>query len=191
LAYNWPGNVRELENAIERAVALSSGTVLTADDLDSIPNGALAERLPDCNEMVPLEELERRAIFHAIRETGGDKLAAADLLRIGKTTLYRKLLRYGLDGPDGPRFRALSVSKEDSEVEAFLMCVHPNCRRLINLEEERKLVADPDDLPRDCPECGHFLSRFCPFCKQPLYVHWRGDIPPCKQCDGQLTEGDA
>jgi two-component system response regulator HydG len=45
--------------------------------------------------MMPLEELERRAILRALRESGGDKLAAARMLGIGKTTLYRKLKEYG------------------------------------------------------------------------------------------------
>jgi two-component system response regulator HydG len=94
MAYDWPGNVRELENAIECAMALSSDSVLTADDLASVPNGASAGSLPDGNELVPLEEIERRAILHTLRETGGDKFAAARLLGIGKTTLYRKLKLY-------------------------------------------------------------------------------------------------
>jgi two-component system response regulator HydG len=44
--------------------------------------------------LLPLDELERRAILRALRESGGDKLAAARLLGIGKTTLYRKLKQY-------------------------------------------------------------------------------------------------
>lgn len=94
MAYDWPGNVRELENAIERAVALSSESVLTADDLASIPNGASPGALPNGNELLPLAEIERRAILHALRETQGDKVAAARLLGIGKTTLYRRLKEY-------------------------------------------------------------------------------------------------
>jgi two-component system response regulator HydG len=50
--------------------------------------------LPESDEILPLEELERRAILRALRESGGDKLAAARLLGIGKTTLYRKLKQY-------------------------------------------------------------------------------------------------
>jgi two-component system response regulator HydG len=91
---DWPGNVRELENAIECAVALSSASVLGVDDLASVPNGASAGSLPDLTELVPIPEIERRAILRAVRETGGDKLAAARLLQIGKTTLYRKLKAY-------------------------------------------------------------------------------------------------
>jgi transcriptional regulator with PAS, ATPase and Fis domain len=95
VAYDWPGNVRELQNAIERAVALSSHSVLIADDLESIPGAASRPGPVDINELVPLAELERRAIMHALRETEGDKPAAARLLGIGKTTLYRKLKEYG------------------------------------------------------------------------------------------------
>jgi transcriptional regulator with PAS, ATPase and Fis domain len=98
MAYDWPGNIRELENAIESAMALSSDSVLTAGDLASVPNGARAGRLSDGKALVPLAEMERRAVLHALRETGGDKLAAARLLGIGKTTLYRKLKRYNRDG---------------------------------------------------------------------------------------------
>jgi two-component system response regulator HydG len=94
MAYEWPGNVRELENAIERALALGSGPILHVGDLPSnlhygpLPGG------PATDDLLPLEEMEKRAIFRAIRETGGDKLAAARLLGIGKTTLYRKLKSY-------------------------------------------------------------------------------------------------
>ena len=94
MTYDWPGNVRELENAIECAVALSSGSVLTAEDLVSVPHRASAVSPPDGNELVPLEESERRAILRALRENGGDKFAAARLLGIGKITLYRKLKEY-------------------------------------------------------------------------------------------------
>jgi len=94
MAYDWPGNVRELENAIECAVALCSSGVLAVDELTSLPNSPWASSLPDADELVTLAEIERRAILHALREAGGDKLAAARLLAIGKTTVYRKLKEY-------------------------------------------------------------------------------------------------
>jgi DNA-binding NtrC family response regulator len=94
MGYDWPGNVRELENAIERAVALGSGPILHVGDLPSNLQHASGEHLPQNDELMPLEELERRAILRALREAGGDKLAAARLLGIGKTTLYRKLKQY-------------------------------------------------------------------------------------------------
>ncbi|MGO9640602.1 MAG: sigma-54-dependent transcriptional regulator [Candidatus Acidiferrales bacterium] len=102
VAHDWPGNVRELENAVERAVALGTGPILHVGDLPSNLQNAQPEHLPEQDELVPLEELERRAIFRALRETAGDKLAAARLLGIGKTTLYRKLKQYeGQGQPTG------------------------------------------------------------------------------------------
>jgi len=94
MAYDWPGNVRELENAIERAIALGSGPILHAGDLPTNLQNGTGDRLPQNDEMMPLDELERRAILRALRESGGDKLAAARMLGIGKTTLYRKLKQY-------------------------------------------------------------------------------------------------
>ncbi|MGA8767734.1 MAG: sigma-54 dependent transcriptional regulator [Candidatus Acidiferrales bacterium] len=94
IGYDWPGNVRELENAVERAVALGSGSILHVGDLPSNLQYGSGERMPQSDELLPLDELERRAILRALRESGGDKLAAARLLGIGKTTLYRKLKQY-------------------------------------------------------------------------------------------------
>jgi DNA-binding NtrC family response regulator len=94
IAYDWPGNVRELENAIERAVAMGSGPIVHVGDLPSSLHYPSSERVPDKDELLPMEELERRAILRTLRETGGDKLAAARMLGIGKTTLYRKLKQY-------------------------------------------------------------------------------------------------
>ena len=94
MAYDWPGNIRELENAVERAVALGSGPILHLGDLPSNLQYRADEKPLDVDELLPLDDLERRAIFRALHETGGDKLAAARLLGIGKTTLYRKLKQY-------------------------------------------------------------------------------------------------
>jgi len=97
MAHDWPGNVRELENAIERAIAMSSGPLIHVADLPSNLQIQTSERSPQRDELLPLEELERRAILRTLRETDGDKLAASRLLGIGKTTLYRKLKQYKLD----------------------------------------------------------------------------------------------
>lgn len=105
--YEWPGNVRELEHTIDRACAYCSGTVLQLGDsssaiLDYYSNTRpkLASPKNDTSlaphSVTPLAELERQAILAALSELRGDKLAAARLLGIGKTTLYRKLKEYGL-----------------------------------------------------------------------------------------------
>jgi DNA-binding NtrC family response regulator len=95
LAYDWPGNVRELENCIERCCAMNSGPVIHSTDLPgciSGPERQHAGQLPD--RIVPVADLERQAILDAIAQLNGDKLTAAKLLGIGKTTLYRKLKEY-------------------------------------------------------------------------------------------------
>jgi len=89
--YDWPGNVRELENAIECALALGSENVLTADDIASIP---LSVPAPDITAIISMAALKRLAILNAIREAKGDKQAAARLLHMGKTTLYRNFKKY-------------------------------------------------------------------------------------------------
>ena len=94
MGYDWPGNVRELENAIEHAIALRSGSILRIGDLPSNLHHASGEKLPQNDEVLPLEKLERRAILWVLQKADGDKLAAARLLGIGKTTLYRKLKQY-------------------------------------------------------------------------------------------------
>ena len=94
MSHDWPGNIRELQDAIESAVALGSDSVLTAEDLASVPNRASTADGPNGDEIMSVREIERRAILHALREIGGDKLATARLLGIGKITLYRKLKKY-------------------------------------------------------------------------------------------------
>lgn len=94
MAYDWPGNVRELENSIQRGIAMGTGSIVQFNDLPSNLQYEARERVAEDGELLPLLVLERRAIFRAMRETNGDKLAAARLLGIGKTTLYRKLKQY-------------------------------------------------------------------------------------------------
>jgi two-component system response regulator HydG len=117
--YDWPGNVRELENAIERACSLSSGPVLHMADLPTQlqdfrmhrreANLSLAGEAGDGldpghehasadDAIVSIADMEKQAILGTIRQLNGDKLVAAKLLGIGKTTLYRKLKEYGLAG---------------------------------------------------------------------------------------------
>jgi two-component system response regulator HydG len=100
LQYDWPGNVREMENCLERASAMSSGPLLHSADLPSPLQNSAQEQMqqnrPAASRIVPISELERRAILEALARLNGDKLEAARLLGIGKTTLYRKLKEYRL-----------------------------------------------------------------------------------------------
>jgi DNA-binding NtrC family response regulator len=105
LAYDWPGNVRELENCLERTFAFTSGPLIHTSELPrEIAKLPVPENSNGINHgtehanIIPMAELEKRTILSAIAELNGDKLQAARLLGIGKTTLYRKLKDYGAQG---------------------------------------------------------------------------------------------
>lgn len=98
LAFDWPGNVRELENCLERACAMNSGPTIQLADLPSPlhgGNGHVSVSSDVSAKIIPMSELEKRTILNTITQLNGDKLLAARLLGIGKTTLYRKLKEYG------------------------------------------------------------------------------------------------
>lgn len=106
VAYDWPGNVRELEHSVQQMVAMNSGPWLSRADLPStvmnrdsetrIASHQMSPSPSDPAGVTPLAEIERSAILHAIQITKGDRTMAAELLGIGRTTLYRKLKEYGL-----------------------------------------------------------------------------------------------
>jgi DNA-binding NtrC family response regulator len=126
LSYDWPGNVRELENCVQHMVAVNSGPLLHVADLPSslqnhliqkksaylmaaattTGDTAIADRgvshavpVPTPQSLpgvIPMVELERRAIANALEYTRGDRAVAAHLLGIGRTTLYRKIKEYQL-----------------------------------------------------------------------------------------------
>jgi two-component system response regulator HydG len=97
LAYEWPGNVRELENALERAVILTSGTVIEPEALPARVTERRAEPLlTDRPPATPtMEAIERAYIQWVLRAEAGNKSRAAEVLGIDPSTLYRKLARYG------------------------------------------------------------------------------------------------
>jgi len=107
--YDWPGNVRELENCIQRAVALGSGPLIQVKDL---PSNLLyhMSRAEEGKKIPTLREMERQAILEALQVAGGDRIRAAKLLGIGKTTVYRKLKEYGLEESPNAAPTALSAS---------------------------------------------------------------------------------
>jgi two-component system response regulator HydG len=97
-AYDWPGNVRELENALERAAVLTPRGEIGLDALPdriSAPRAApiVSDRLPP---NPPLEIIERAYIHWVLQAESGNKTRAAEILGIDPSTLYRKLIRYGM-----------------------------------------------------------------------------------------------
>jgi len=103
--YSWPGNVRELSNAIDGACSMTSGEVIEIGEMstsirDAWMHATMSRRQP-AEKTLPetqvetLADMEKRAILTTLEQVHGDKLLAAKLLDIGKTTLYRKLKEYG------------------------------------------------------------------------------------------------
>lgn len=94
LDYSWPGNVRELENVIESAIHLTSSEKITLEDLPDHfkPDMTQPKHVLSLKEEV--EFAEKRAIKRALNQTNGDKIQAAAILGIGKSSLYEKMKKY-------------------------------------------------------------------------------------------------
>jgi two-component system response regulator HydG len=96
-AYPWPGNVRELANAIEHAVVFAAGDVLTPLEFpERLRAGAVPGSNPAEGPIVTLEAAERTLIARALKATDGNQSKAAELLKIDRRRLARKIGRYGL-----------------------------------------------------------------------------------------------
>ncbi|GED34310.1 sigma 54-interacting transcriptional regulator [Brevibacillus centrosporus] len=97
-SYSWPGNVRELRNVLERALHLMEDDVLKKEHIwlpapsEELSNPAVVRPLKET-----LEQAEREALLHAMKEAGGNKQEAAKLLRISKSTFYEKWEKYRLE----------------------------------------------------------------------------------------------
>jgi DNA-binding NtrC family response regulator len=98
--YDWPGNIRELENVMEHATLLCDGPTLAPIDLPS------AVRLRPSSQGAPSKAqslrsaraaLEKRLIREALQANGWNRTRTAKILEINRTTLYKKMIRYGLD----------------------------------------------------------------------------------------------
>jgi DNA-binding NtrC family response regulator len=99
MSARWIGNVRELDNALERALILSDGPILTPDDF---PPGLIVEAESDAagdNLRAAVREYERHHIQRVLRECGDDKREAARRLGLGLSSLYRKLEEIGVRVP--------------------------------------------------------------------------------------------
>jgi two-component system response regulator AtoC len=112
LGYTWPGNVRELQNCMERAVALAQYEQIIVEDLPekvrTYRRAPLVIDSDEPSELLPMEEVERRYILRVLDGVAGNKTLAAQILRMDRSTLYRKLERYG----------AKSASAGDGEGDA-------------------------------------------------------------------------
>lgn len=98
--YSWPGNVRELKNVIERAVALTAYEKIKIQDLPEKIKDFSKETIPapaQPEEILLLDEVERRYILQTLQLLGGNRSLASKKLGLDRKTLYRKLQKYGLE----------------------------------------------------------------------------------------------
>jgi len=95
LAHSWPGNVRELRNAVERALILSDGEMITPEHLPAPPETPPAAEAAS-RESLDLETTERELVERALRHAGQNKAKAARLLGLTRTKLYTRMQRFGL-----------------------------------------------------------------------------------------------
>lgn len=90
-SYHWPGNIRELQHAVERAVIMAQSSVLEAENF-MVKTTSTAQN----NNSLKVEDIEQTAITKAIEKHNGNLSKAANELGIGRSTLYRKMEKYGL-----------------------------------------------------------------------------------------------
>lgn len=94
LSYPWPGNVREMMNAVEHALIVCDSEITSRDlPIDMLSADASSAAADDSFD---LKSVERRHIVKVLRHTHGNKTETARLLKIGLTTLYRKIEEYGI-----------------------------------------------------------------------------------------------
>lgn len=100
MRYDWPGNVRELENTLERMIILAESDMIDVDLLPPEISGRCDQVGKALDYISPqsLDEIEAYFIKKTLRETGGDRALTAEILGIDKSTLWRKIKRYQLDG---------------------------------------------------------------------------------------------
>ena len=98
LEYYWPGNIRQLENAIEYAIIRCQGTEIRVQDLPVEVRNHKAEKAT-VQDMIA--NTEKQAILDVLRVCQWDLAQAAQQLNISRTTLWRKVKKYGIAKPKG------------------------------------------------------------------------------------------
>jgi DNA-binding NtrC family response regulator len=103
LAYSWPGNVRELRNVLDRSVILESSSTITCVSLglpgcEEAPSAESQSNTVTVFRPMTLADSERDLIGKTLAHESGNKNKAAALLGIHRTTLYKKIEEYGLEG---------------------------------------------------------------------------------------------
>ncbi len=95
--YSWPGNVRELENALGHACMMVEGDLIDVRDFPDTLRKPAERELVEDEDLIPLDELQRRHALRVLARVGGNKKRAAEILGIARTTLYQLLAESGAE----------------------------------------------------------------------------------------------
>ena len=95
IRYNFPGNVRELENIIQRAVALAEGEDIRVTDLPADLQNLEFDTI-EGEGLMTMDEMEKLHIMRVLDRTRGNKAMTSKILNLPRTTLWRKMKKYGL-----------------------------------------------------------------------------------------------
>lgn len=98
-SHGWPGNVRELENVLGNACMMAEGSLIDIDDLPESLRQQAESAAPVEEELLSLEELQRRHVLRVLEAVGGHKARAAEILGIGRATIYQLLSRMKIADP--------------------------------------------------------------------------------------------
>ncbi|HKX28675.1 MAG TPA: helix-turn-helix domain-containing protein, partial [Blastocatellia bacterium] len=133
--YSWPGNVRQLQNAMERAAAISGArTMIGISDLpeeiyahadDGVQAGLPVDSTLLAQQAIPVEgvsleavvtNIERELLLRSLSQTGGNKMQAAKLLKMKRTTFVEKLKRLQIDEPDESVLAGMAAQSDGGRV---------------------------------------------------------------------------
>lgn len=95
--FPWPGNVRELENVIQNACMMTDNTIIDIKDLPEVLRSPLSATSMMDEVLLPLEEVQKRHVLRVLHEVQGNKARAAEILGIGRATVYELLAKWKLE----------------------------------------------------------------------------------------------
>jgi DNA-binding NtrC family response regulator len=101
-AYQWPGNIRELENVIGNACMMAEGNLIDASDLPENLRAPVSLAAPSSETLLSMEEMQKRHVLHVLEAVGGHKARAAEILGIGRATIYQMLSKMKVEEESKP-----------------------------------------------------------------------------------------
>ncbi len=101
-AYQWPGNIRELENVIGNACMMAEGNLIDGSDLPENLRAPVSLGTTSTEPLLSMEEMQKRHVLHVLEAVGGHKARAAEILGIGRATIYQMLSKMKIEEESKP-----------------------------------------------------------------------------------------